>query len=101
MKQKRRFNRGLWVLVGYALAVGWAWAAAPSILPNEASGKTEVLTPVQKRMQQKITVDFRETPIEDVLRVLAKQADVDVVKSPLRLYPERKYDPGRATGGHL
>ncbi|MBN1125860.1 MAG: hypothetical protein JXA82_12695 [Sedimentisphaerales bacterium] len=40
------------------------------------------MTPVQKRMQQRISVDFRETPIEDVLRILARQADVDVVKSP-------------------
>jgi type IV pilus assembly protein PilQ len=44
--------------------------------------KSEVLTPVQRRMLQKISVDFRETPIEDVLRVLAKQAEIDVVKSP-------------------
>ena len=42
----------------------------------------EVLTAVEIRMQQQINVDFRETPIEDVLRMLAKQADVDIVKSP-------------------
>jgi type IV pilus assembly protein PilQ len=44
--------------------------------------KAELLTPVQQRMQQEISVDFRETPIEDVLRILAKQADVDIIKSP-------------------
>lgn len=42
----------------------------------------EILSPVQKRMQQEVSVDFAETPIDDVLRILAKQADVDIVKSP-------------------
>jgi len=42
----------------------------------------EVMSVVQQRMQQRISVDFRETPIEDVLRALAGQADVDIVKSP-------------------
>lgn len=49
----------------------------------DQDNSAEVLTQVQVRMQQKVNVDFRETPIEDVLRMLAKQADVDIVKSPL------------------
>lgn len=43
----------------------------------------ERLSPVQQRMQEKISVDFRDTPIDDVLRILARQADVDIIKSPL------------------
>jgi type IV pilus assembly protein PilQ len=50
--------------------------------PETPPVKAELLTPVQQRMQQEISVDFRETPIEDVLRILAKQADVDIIKSP-------------------
>lgn len=46
------------------------------------TAKAELLTPVQLRMQQEVSIDFRETPIEDVLRILAKQADVDIIKSP-------------------
>jgi type IV pilus assembly protein PilQ len=46
-------------------------------------GEAEVLTEVQLKMKDPISVDFNETPIEDVLRILAKQADVDIVKSPL------------------
>ncbi len=44
----------------------------------------EVLMSVQERMRQQMidVVDFRETPIEQVLRVLARQADIDIVKSP-------------------
>ncbi len=42
----------------------------------------ELLTPVQQRMQQVISIDFRDTPIDDVLLILAKQADVDIIKSP-------------------
>ncbi len=46
------------------------------------SGKVEVMTGLEQRMQKRISVDFRETPIEDVIRIMAEQADVDVVKSP-------------------
>ncbi len=34
------------------------------------------------RMQKQISVQFRKTPIEDVARALADQADVDIVMSP-------------------
>ena len=50
--------------------------------PNANVGKPEVLTTLEQRMQKKISVDFRETPIDDVIRIMAEQADVDVVKSP-------------------
>ena len=51
---------------------------------NEASQweRPELLTPVQQRMQQEISIDFRDTPIDDVLMIMAKQADVDIIKSP-------------------
>ena len=48
--------------------------------PNAA--KVEVLSTLEQRMQKKISVDFRETPVDDVIRIMAEQADVDVVKSP-------------------
>jgi type IV pilus assembly protein PilQ len=72
----RRYGAGLILTILMAAAV--AWAAEPVAGFDGA----EILTPVQKRMQQKISVDFRETPIEDVLRILARQAEIDVVKSP-------------------
>jgi type IV pilus assembly protein PilQ len=67
------------MLIGLAClaAIGYGGSTEP-----EKSVTAELLTPVQQRMQQEISVDFRETPIEDVLRILAKQADVDIIKSP-------------------
>lgn len=44
--------------------------------------RPELLSPVQQRMQQEISIDFRDTPIDDVLVMMAKQADVDIIKSP-------------------
>lgn len=41
-----------------------------------------VLSPVQQRMQQIVSVDFRDTNIDDVLMILARQADIDIIKSP-------------------
>ncbi len=57
-----------------------AFAAGDEGDPNVA--KTEVLTTLEQRMQKKISVDFRDTVIDDVIRIMAEQADVDVVKSP-------------------
>ena len=42
----------------------------------------EVLTTLEQRMQKRISVDFRDTPIDDVIRIMAEQADVDILKSP-------------------
>jgi len=48
----------------------------------EQEGPKEVLTTLEQRMLKKISIDFRNTPIDDVLRIMAEQADVDIVKSP-------------------
>lgn len=50
--------------------------------PQEQSEEEKVLTPIEQKMLMRISVDFRETPIDDVIRALAKQADLDVVKGP-------------------
>lgn len=48
-----------------------------------ADGKDQpARTAIQQRLQQEISVNFREMPIEDVLMMMAKQADVDIIKSP-------------------
>jgi type IV pilus assembly protein PilQ len=60
--------------------------ATVAVAAAEDVNKAEVLTAAQMKMQLKmqqlVSVDFRETPIDDVLRMLAKQADIDIVKSP-------------------
>jgi type IV pilus assembly protein PilQ len=37
---------------------------------------------LEERLQRTISVDFVNTPIEDVIRMIAEQADVDIIKSP-------------------
>src|SRR3989304_7839149 len=49
---------------------------------ENVEAKKEVLTTLEERMQKRISVDFRNTAIDDVLRIMAEQADVDIVKSP-------------------
>ncbi|MDD5459790.1 MAG: hypothetical protein PHF37_10410 [Phycisphaerae bacterium] len=53
-------------------------AGEPVLQGNEVA----VMTELQKRMRKTISVDFRDTPIEDVVRIIAEQADVDIVLSP-------------------
>ena len=60
--------------------VMFAAAAADENDPN--AGKAEVMTTLEQRMQKKISVDFRDTAIDDVIRIMAEQANVDVIKSP-------------------
>jgi len=49
---------------------------------REDSEKKEVLTTLEQRMLKKVSIDFREMPIDDAIRIMAEQADVDIVKSP-------------------
>lgn len=71
----RRQGAG-WILGILIASAAWAADSVPSF------DGAEILTPVQRRMLQKVSVDFRGTPIDDVLRILARQAEIDVVKSP-------------------
>lgn len=49
----------------------------PTAPPQQAAGPE-----LQQRMKTKVSVDFREAPIEDVIKSLAEQADIDIVKGP-------------------
>jgi type IV pilus secretin PilQ/predicted competence protein len=69
------------MIIGIACLAAFAFGGSAE-LEDQKSVSAELLTPVQQRMQQEVSIDFRETPIEDVLRILAKQADVDIIKSP-------------------
>ena len=50
-------------------------------LPMDAEEDGE--SPLKERMQKRISIEFRSTPIEDALMLMADQANVDIVKSPL------------------
>jgi type IV pilus assembly protein PilQ len=49
---------------------------------DENSTQKEVSTALQQRMLKTISIDCINTPIEDVIRMLGEQADVDIIKSP-------------------
>lgn len=49
---------------------------------TRAGSRPALLSPVQERMQQVVSVEFKDTNIDDVLSILARQADVDILKSP-------------------
>ncbi len=49
---------------------------------KNAKEQKEILTVVEQKMQKKVSIDFRDTPIEDVIRILAEQGNVDIIKSP-------------------
>ena len=82
MRKKTSKTTGPWVafLLIILMVFSVSIHAEETAVPEE---EQIVLSAVQVQMEQKISVDFSETPIDDVIRMLAKQADVDIVKSPL------------------
>jgi len=60
---------------------------AATVTMSDANGaviedSNNVSKTLQERMLKKISVDFTNTPIEDVIKMIAEQADVDIIKSP-------------------
>ncbi|MHC4596709.1 MAG: secretin N-terminal domain-containing protein [Planctomycetota bacterium] len=49
---------------------------------DEDSEEKELLTDLERRMMKKIFIDVNELPIDMVIRQLAEQADVNLIKSP-------------------
>ncbi|MHC4286557.1 MAG: type II secretion system protein GspD [Planctomycetota bacterium] len=49
---------------------------------NEETDKKEVLTSLEQQMLKTISITFRDTPIDDVIRAIAEKANVDIIKSP-------------------
>ncbi|NIP23224.1 MAG: hypothetical protein GWN67_10265 [Phycisphaerae bacterium] len=69
----------LLVIVAVVLAICGTVAAAET---NEEEDNKEVLTPLEQQMQKTISITFRDTPIDDVIRAIAEKANVDIIKSP-------------------
>ena len=69
-----------WVLK-FVTVVTIVCIVCPAAIADDAN-KPVQRAPFEQRMQKRISVDFRNTPIEDVIRIMADQADVDIVKSP-------------------
>jgi type IV pilus assembly protein PilQ len=66
------------VCISYAPALAADGNDVPLADVNAVSDQTSL----EQRLTKKISVEFRKTAIEDVLRIMADQADIDIVKSP-------------------
>ena len=66
------------VCLSFAIAVADNGDSTTAADDNAVASRTSL----EKRLAKPISVEFRKTPIEDVLRIIADQADVDIVKSP-------------------
>lgn len=76
-------SRKLKMLAALLLILGLCVVGIPQNPEEPLKGPEEkVLTAVEQKMLKKISVDFRDTPIDDVIRTIAKQVDLDIVKGP-------------------
>lgn len=74
-------SRPLRFLVVLAVVLGLCTISFSQDAAKPAEEK-KAPTAVDQKMQKKISVEFRDTPIDDVIRTIAKQVDLDIVKGP-------------------
>lgn len=79
-KYKEKRIKTLFANIIISLFAVYSLAENQSNLASESS--REVMSNLEKRMQKKISVDFKDTPIDDVIRILAQQAEINIIKSP-------------------
>ena len=71
---------GLMVVMIFALVLATCGIVTAEAVAEEE--EAEVLTELQQQMQKTISIAFRDTPIDDVIRAIAEKANVDIIKSP-------------------
>jgi type IV pilus assembly protein PilQ len=68
------------VLLGFIML---AWTAVEAENDSEREEKKEILTALEQRMQKRIDkLEFREEEIDNVITMIARYADIDIIKSP-------------------
>jgi type IV pilus assembly protein PilQ len=67
-----------WLKLAAAVWMVWAMVATPGAIGTEQANDTSL----RERLDKNISVEVRKMPIEDVIRLITEQADVDVVMSP-------------------
>ena len=79
MNRIEKRQRIVWytVFILVHLSLPFSWAKEPIINTQQ-----RLLTPVQQKLKQVVSVNFKDAQIDDVLLILAGQADVDIIKSP-------------------
>ena len=71
----------LLLVLGFC-AVSIAQGADQAAKAAKAAKDETALTAVGEKMLKRISVDFRDTPIDDVIITIGKQVDLDIVKGP-------------------
>lgn len=66
----------------FFIAVCLSCAIAVAANSDQASEEKEVSTDLEQRMKKSVCVDVNDVPIDMVIRQLAEQADVNLIKSP-------------------
>ena len=74
--------RQLKMLLALLLMLGFCAVSIAQDADQAAAEEEKVLTAVAQKMLKKISVDFRDTPIDDVIITIGKQVDLDIVKGP-------------------
>jgi type IV pilus assembly protein PilQ len=74
--------RQLKMLLTLLLLLGFCAVSIAQDADQAAKKDEKALTAVDQKMLKNISVDFRDTPIDDVITTIGKQVDLDIVKGP-------------------
>ena len=70
------------ILLALFLIAGYCAIGTAAEADNSQSQEPKPLTAIEQKMQQKITLNYRDVPIDDILRAISEQVDLNIVKSP-------------------
>lgn len=68
--------------VELVLIITFCFMSYGTVLAADTPDTKEVLTEIEVKLQTRVSVNFIDTPIDSVIRTLAEQANIDVIKSP-------------------
>jgi type IV pilus assembly protein PilQ len=71
-----------WSVLALGLIIAVACSSVVAQDPNDDGAQKQVLTSLEQRMQQKIDITFSDTDIDQVIRVIAEKAQLNIIKSP-------------------
>ena len=70
------------ILLAVFLIAGYCSISLAAEDSNSTAPESRPFTTIEQKMQQKITLNYRDVPIDDILRAISEQVDLNIVKSP-------------------
>lgn len=75
-------SKKLAILLAVFLISGYYATCMAAEVSDSQNQEERPLTAIEKKMLQNVTLNYRDVPIDDILRAISEQVDLNIVKSP-------------------